>query len=62
MLNVLSHAGNEVHQKILFLLSKEKEFCVCDLSDTPSMKIPAISQHLRKMKDSKIIQPNLNNS
>lgn len=57
MSNALSLAGNEVRLKILFLLSKEKELCVCDLSDILSMKIPAISQHLRKMKDGKIIQP-----
>jgi DNA-binding transcriptional ArsR family regulator len=57
MSNALSLAGNEVRLKILFLLSKEKQLCVCDLSDILSMKIPAISQHLRKMKDGKIIQP-----
>ena len=57
MSNALSLAGNEVRLKILFLLSKEKQLCVCDLSDILSMKIPAISQHLRKMKDGKIVQP-----
>jgi DNA-binding transcriptional ArsR family regulator len=57
MSNALSLAGNEVRLKILFLLSKEKQLCVCDLSDILSMKTPAISQHLRKMKDGKIVQP-----
>ena len=54
--NVLEIAGNTVRLKMIFLLSKEKELCVCDLSDILSMKISAVSQHLRKMKDRKIIQ------
>lgn len=53
----LSLAGNNVRLKILFLLSKERELCVCDLSDILSMKISAISQHLRKLKDRDIIKP-----
>lgn len=44
-------AGNEVRLKILFLLYQEKEMCPCDLSDVLEMKVPAISQHLRKLKD-----------
>ncbi|WP_431217102.1 ArsR family transcriptional regulator [Puia sp. P3] len=44
-------AGNEVRLKILHLLEEEKELCPCDLSDMLGMSIPAISQHLRKMKD-----------
>lgn len=55
--NSLSLAGNNVRLKILFLLSKEQELCVCDLSDILSMKISAISQHLRKLKDKSLIQP-----
>lgn len=56
MSSVLSLAGNEVRLKILYLLEEEKELCPCDLSDMLSMSIPAISQHLRKMKDGGIIQ------
>jgi len=56
--NALSLAGNNVRLKILFLLSQEQELCVCDLSDILSMKISAISQHLRKLKDRNIIKPN----
>lgn len=52
---VLSLAGNDVRLKILYLLEEEKELCPCDLSDILSMSIPAISQHLRKMKDGGII-------
>ncbi|MBA3674945.1 MAG: helix-turn-helix transcriptional regulator [Chitinophagaceae bacterium] len=56
MASVLALAGNEVRLKILYLLEEEKELCPCDLSDILDMSIPAISQHLRKMKDGGIIQ------
>jgi DNA-binding transcriptional ArsR family regulator len=54
---ILALSGNEVRLKILFLLHKENELCPCDLSDILQMSIPAVSQHLRKLKDGKIIQP-----
>lgn len=53
---VLSLAANDVRLKILYLLEEEKELCPCDMSDILGMSIPAISQHLRKMKDGNIIQ------
>ena len=53
---VLTLAGNEVRLKIIFLLEEENELCPCDLSDILGMSIPAISQHLRKLKDGKIIE------
>ncbi len=53
---VLALAGNEVRLKILFLLEEENELCPCDLSDILGMSIPAISQHLRKMKDGNIVE------
>ena len=49
-------AGNEVRLKILYLLFNEERLCVCDLSDILSMSLPAISQHLRKLKDGNITQ------
>lgn len=53
---VLFLAGNEVRFKILYLLSSEKQLCPCDLSDILGMTIPAVSQHLRKLKDGRIIE------
>jgi ArsR family transcriptional regulator, lead/cadmium/zinc/bismuth-responsive transcriptional repressor len=53
---ILELAGNEVRLKILYLLEEEKELCPCDLSDILEMTIPAVSQHLRKLKDGNIIQ------
>lgn len=52
----LALAGNEVRLKILFLLGEEGELCPCDLSDILGMSVPAISQHLRKMKDGNMIE------
>lgn len=53
--DILALAGNEVRLKILYLLDQEKELCPCDLSDILGMSIPAVSQHLRKMKDGNIV-------
>ncbi len=54
--DVLGLAGNEVRLNILFLLYTEGELCVCDLSDILEMKAPAISQHLKKMKLSSLVE------
>lgn len=56
MSGMLALAGNEVRLKILFLLEEEKELCPCDLSDILGMSIPAVSQHLRKLKDGNLIE------
>jgi DNA-binding transcriptional ArsR family regulator len=53
---VLELAANEVRLKILYLLEEENELCPCDISDILGMSIPAVSQHLRKMKDGNIIE------
>lgn len=54
--NILALAGNEVRLKILYLLEEENELCPCDLSDILGMSIPAVSQHLRKLKDGNIVE------
>jgi ArsR family transcriptional regulator, lead/cadmium/zinc/bismuth-responsive transcriptional repressor len=54
--HILALAGNEVRLKIVYLLEEEKELCPCDLSDILRMSIPAVSQHLRKLKDGNIIE------
>ena len=53
---IMSLAGNGVRLKILYLLEQETQLCVCDLSDILQMTIPAVSQHLRKLKDGYLIQ------
>lgn len=52
---ILGLAGNEVRLKILLLIYKEGKLCPCDLSDILTMSVPAISQHLRKLKDGGLI-------
>lgn len=54
--NAFSLVGNDVRLKIVYLLQEEGQLCPCDLSDILGMNISAISQHLRKLKDGKIIE------
>lgn len=54
--NGLELVGNSVRLKILFLIHNEGKLCVCDLSDILQMSISAVSQHLRKLKDRKLIE------
>lgn len=54
--NILALAGNEVRLKIVYLLEVERELCPCDLADILGMSIPAVSQHLRKLKDGNIVE------
>jgi ArsR family transcriptional regulator, lead/cadmium/zinc/bismuth-responsive transcriptional repressor len=53
--NAFSLVGNDVRIKILYLLQEEGQLCPCDLSDILGMNTSPISQHLRKLKDAKII-------
>lgn len=53
--SLLALAGNEVRLKILFLLEEEGELCPCDLADILGMSVPAVSQHLRKLKDGEVV-------
>jgi len=54
--NILALAGNEVRLKIVYLLEEERELCPCDLADILGMSIPAVSQHLRKLKDGNVVE------
>ena len=53
---VLDLAANETRLKILYLLEEEEQLCPCDISDMLGMSNPAISQHLRKLKDGNVIE------
>ena len=55
---ILNLSGNEVRLKILYLLDSEEKMCPCDLSDVLGMSVPAISQHLRKLKDGGLVIDN----
>lgn len=52
---IIGLIGNDTRIKILYLIQSENRLCVCDLSDILGMTVPAISQHLRKLKDRGII-------
>ena len=54
--NILSLLGSVVRLKIVYLLLKFESMCVCDLSDVLGMKQSPISQHLRKLKDAKLLE------
>jgi len=56
LVTVLKLAANDVRLKILYLLDREKRLCPCDLSDILNMSIPAVSQHLRKLKDGGLVE------
>lgn len=53
--NALNLVGNTVRLKILFLLKKEGKMCPCDLSDILNMTVPAVSQHLKKLKEGGLV-------
>ena len=54
--DILKLAANDVRLKILYLLSTEEQLCPCDLSDILDMSVPAVSQHLRKLKDGGLVE------
>ncbi len=53
---IFNLSGNAIRLKILFLLHKEGKMCPCDLSDILDITVGGISQHLRKLKDGKLIK------
>lgn len=53
--SALNLLGNQVRLSIVVLLIEETKLCVCDLAEILEMKIPAVSQHLRKLKNGGIL-------
>lgn len=51
-----SAAGNTVRASILFILHQERELCPCDISDILGMSVPAVSQHLKRMREAELIE------
>ncbi|WP_409300418.1 ArsR/SmtB family transcription factor [Peribacillus sp. SCS-155] len=52
---ILKLLGDKTRLTMVKMMS-ERECCVCDLVDVFDMSQPAISQHIRKMKDSGLIK------
>ncbi len=55
---ILNLVGNETRLKLLLLIKNEQKVCVCDLSDILGISVSAISQQLRKLKDSQLLRSN----
>ncbi|WP_017185857.1 ArsR/SmtB family transcription factor [Alkalibacillus haloalkaliphilus] len=53
--SVLKLLGEKTRMSIMQYVY-EREFCVCELVELLGMSQPAISQHLRKLKDAKLVQ------
>lgn len=53
---ILNLLGNDTRLKILLLIKGEQKVCVCDLSDILGVSVSAISQQLRKLKDSNLLK------
>lgn len=43
-------ASNSTRLKILFLLDRLRELCVCDLAEMLDVSVSAVSQHLAKLR------------
>ncbi len=43
-------ASNSTRLKIIFLLDRLKELCVCDLAEMLGVSVSAVSQHLAKLR------------
>jgi DNA-binding transcriptional ArsR family regulator len=48
--------SGETRLKIVWLLSYEKELCVCDMADILKMSISAISHQLKNLRQLKIVK------
>ncbi|MBI1805659.1 MAG: winged helix-turn-helix transcriptional regulator [Ignavibacteria bacterium] len=53
--DLLSAVGNPQRLSILYLLHAHREMCVCDLAEVLEITDSAVSQHLRRLKDKKLV-------
>ena len=53
--NILNLMGNTTRLKILYLIKTEIKICVCDLSDILEISVSAISQQLKRLKESNLL-------
>lgn len=57
VVNILKILGDKTRLKIMLLIDS-KEMCVCDMADTLKASQPDISQHLRRLRVSGLINEN----
>lgn len=53
---IFSIVGDKTRVRILFILSKGKELCVCDIANTLGLTISATSHQLRKLRDRGVVK------
>lgn len=56
ILNILKILSDEIRLKIVYLLSQESELCVCELMEALKMSQSRISNHLRILRNTGIIE------
>ncbi|WP_297485537.1 metalloregulator ArsR/SmtB family transcription factor [Sulfurimonas sp.] len=42
--------------KIIALMQREKELCVCEICDTLTLSQPLVSRHLKLMREAELVQ------
>jgi len=42
--------------KIILLVLRDKEVCVCEICDTLALSQPLVSRHLKQMREAKILE------
>ncbi len=53
----LSKAFSDINRlKIVTLILREKELCVCEICDTLNLSQPLVSRHLKQLKDANILE------
>ena len=52
----MSAAGNETRLRMLFVLWRAGELCVCDLADIFEITQPAVSRHLKILREKGLVE------
>lgn len=53
---IFSALGDRSRLKILYAFSHDQELCVCDIATLLGVKVATASQHLRKLRELKILK------
>ena len=52
----MSVAGNETRLRMLYVLWEAGELCVCDLADIFEITQPAVSRHLKNLREKALVE------
>lgn len=56
MASFMGAVGNETRLRILFVLYRAGELCVCDLADIFQISQPAVSRHLKILREKGLVE------